>query len=143
MYRCTHDMWTVARGFSLDFPTGLECRCIHDNPGQAEPRLWGKLSWKMRRCNPTTMTGCTRRRVHRSWLPEVGSNIAERRIFARVYETKDSRTNQTVLTVNFFRCLYHWILGIFFVRRHPCAITKRELIDRKKIAHLLFPIIRI
>lgn len=74
-----------SRGFSLDFPAGLVCRRIHGNPGQTEPRLWGKLSWKMRRCGPTTTTGCARRRVHRSWLPEVSSNIAERRMSAREF----------------------------------------------------------
>lgn len=48
----THDMWTTERGWYSSYPTSgsLLRRNEHDNPGQAEPRLWEKFRWKMRRC---------------------------------------------------------------------------------------------
>lgn len=36
--------------FSVSTSGSLACRNDHDNPGQTEPRLWKKFSWKMRRC---------------------------------------------------------------------------------------------
>lgn len=52
MLRGTHDMWTTERDWYSSYPTSgsLLRRNEHDNPGQAEPRLWEKFCWKMRRC---------------------------------------------------------------------------------------------
>lgn len=117
-----------SRGFSLDFPAGLMCRRVHGNPGQTEPRLWGKLSWKMRRCGPTVTTGCARRRVRRSWLPEVGSNIAERRMSAREFvgprvqgRIKRCRPWTSISVIE----LYYRILGVF----SPDATHARLLLN--------------
>jgi len=76
----------------------------------------------MRRCGSTTTTattGCARRRVHRSRLPEVvasSTNIVHdgrTDVCAPVRSTEGSRTDRKVPTVNFFRHSCCRVLGTF------------------------------
>jgi len=76
----------------------------------------------------------------RTPLPIAGSWFEYRRetdVRARVRGIKGSRTNQKVLTVNFFRCLCHRILGIFSPDAAPHTVVAKWLIDRKKSCLLL------
>lgn len=67
------DMWTTERGWYSSYPTSgsLLRRNEHDNPGQAEPRLWEKFRWKMRRCALPTGGVAVRLRARSARFPEI------------------------------------------------------------------------